>query len=419
VPTITKRRVDALMPAPDGDRFLWDDALKGFGLRVKPSGAKSYLIQYRNREGRTRRFTLGKHGVLTPERARQLAQQALAGVVDGRDPAEERSAVRRDLTIAELCDLYLAEGTVTKKPSTISRDRSRIKRHILPLLGRKKLGALERADVERFMRDVANGKTAVDEKTGHRGRAIVTGGRGAATETVVLLSSMLTFAAKRRLRPDNPALGVPLFKRGRRERFLSPAELGKLGETLTEMEAEGANGTALAALRLLMLTGCRKSEILTLRWEWIDFERACLRLPDTKTGARVIPLGAPALQILSDLPRAGAFVLPAERGADGHFVGLQKFWTRARTRAGLPDVRLHDFRHSFASVGVASGDSLYLVGKLLGHAKAETSQRYAHLADDPLRAAADRIAGAIASAMNPAHSSAEVVRLKPTRRAKI
>ena len=268
------------------------------------------------------------------------------------------------------------------------------------------------------MRDVAAGKTAVDEKTGYRGRAIVTGGRGAATETVVLLSSMLTFAAKRRLRPDNPALGVQLFKRGRRERFLSPAELGKLGETLGEMEAEGANGTALAALRLLMLTGCRKSEILTLRWEWIDFERACLRLPDTKTGARVIPLGAPALQILADLPRAGAFVLPAERGADGHFVGLQKFWTRARTGAGLPDVRLHDFRHSFASVGVASGDSLYIVGKLLGHAKAETSQRYAHLADDPLRAAADRIAGAIASAMKPTGATGAVVPLKSARRKK-
>ena len=150
VANITKRQVDALSPAADGDRFLWDDALKGFGLRVKPSGAKSYLIQYRNREGRTRRFTLGKHGVLTPESARQLAQKALAGVLEGRDPAEDKVAVRKDLTIAELCDLYLAEGTVTKKPSTISRDRSRIKRTHTAVAGTKearRVGARRRREV--------------------------------------------------------------------------------------------------------------------------------------------------------------------------------------------------------------------------------------------------------------------------------
>src|SRR5262249_21421441 len=162
-----------------------------------------------------------------------------------------------------------------------------------------------------------------------------------------------------------------------------------------------------------VLTGCRKSEILTLRWEWVDFERACLRLPDSKTGARLIPLGVPALQILARLPRVDrrSFVLPPERGAGGHFVGLQKFWTRARARAGLSDVRLHDFQHSFASFAVADGAALYLVGKVLGHKQSRTTEIYAHLHDDPLRAVAERTAAKIAAAMKGSNGGAEVVPL--------
>jgi integrase len=338
--------------------------------------------------------------------------------------------------------VYLAEGCATKKASTLAVDRGRIRRHIVPLLGGKQIRALARADVERFMLDVAAGKTACDEKTGFRGRAIVKGGEGTASKTTVLLGAILQFAVNRGLRPDNPARGVKKYRSQHRERFLSIKEIAKLGEVLSQAEADfrtaeeragpgqprksgrkgesdppsGENPFAVAAIRLLMLTGCRKSEILSLCWDWIDFERAALRLPDSKTGAKVVALGAPALELLNGLPRIeeNPYVFPSAVG-NGHFVGLQKVWARVRERAGLSDVRLHDLRHSFASVGAAIGDSLYIIGKLLGHKQSVTTQRYAHLADDPLRAAADRIAGQIAAAMG-GDASAEVVEL-PNRKA--
>ncbi len=277
---------------------------------------------------------------------------------------------------------------------------------------------MRRGDVERLLRDVADGKTATDERTGFRGRARVTGGKGAATKTVGVLSAIFTFAVDRGLRPDNPAQGVKTFKTQNAERFLSAEELSRLGEALSGAEKEGANSFAIAAIRLLALTGARKSEILSLRWErdsdgsgHVDFDHSCLHLLDSKTGSKRMPLGAPALELLANLPRieGNLYVFPGNAG--GHFVGIQKVWNQIRRRAGLDDVRIHDLRHSYASTAVASGDSLYLVGKVLGHQQASTTQRYAHLSDDPLRDVADRTARQIAGAMNSGKGASEVVDL--------
>ena len=410
---ITKRAVDAAKPA-ERDTYLWDADLSGFGLKATPAGRKVYLVQYRlgGRKGRTRRVTIGRHGSpWTPESARNEAKRLLGEVGAGRDPAEERTQTRGDLTIAELCDRYIAEGCATKKPSTVMSDKGRIECHIKPLLGRRKVTSISRPDVTRFLQDVASGKAATDMKT-ESGCAKVKGGRGVATRTVGLLGGIFTFAVEIGLRPDNPVRGVKRFKDKKFERFLSPSELAQLGDALSAAQQDGENPFAVAAIRLLVLTGARKSEILTLKWEYVDAERGCLRLPDSKTGAKVIPLGAAALQTLSEITRVegNPYVLPGGR-KDRHFVDLYHNWERIRKRAGLEDVRLHDLRHSFASVAVAGGSSLYLVGKVLGHEQASTTERYAHLADDPLKAVADKTAGQIAAAMS-GQPEAEVVELK-------
>jgi integrase len=403
---LTKRTVDAERPE-EREKFLWDEDLPGFGLRVFPSGRKSYLVQYKlgGRGGRTRRMTLGLHGKLTPEEARKRAAKLLGAVSDGADPAGERTDAKRALTVADLAELYLSEGPAekpNKKASSWAADRSNIERHVQPLLGRKLLNTLTAADIAKFQADVAAGKNKADIKTRKRGRAIVEGGRGTAARSLAVLGAMLQFAAGRKLIAANPAKGVRLLKGEKKERFLTEAEVARLADTLTAMETEHRlSSAAAAAVKLLLLTGCRKSEILSLRWDWVDGDRGCLRLPDSKTGAKVVPLAAAALEVLSGLSRTSVFVLPAAKG-DGHYSGLQKDWERVRVRAGLPGLRLHDLRHSFASFAVADGNTLYMVGKVLGHKHARTTEVYAHLADDPLRAVADRTAARIAAAMKGA-----------------
>ena len=432
---ITKRAVDAFAPG-ERDQFLWDTETRGFGLKVTPAGNRIYIVQARL-NGRPVRYTIGKHGApWTPDKARGEAVRKLGEIADGVNPNEAKLIARQDMTISELCNIYVTEGCEKKKASTIAVETGLIRRHIKILIGRKRVGILTRGDIERLLTDVANGKTATDEKTGSHGRAIVTGGQGTANRTFDVLASMLTFAVNRGLRLDNPARGIKKYKQVQRERYLSPKELANLGEALSNAESEfhtaqkratsgrsqragkkgerelpsGENLFAIAAIRLLMLTGCRKSEILSLRWEWVDAERACLRLPDSKTGAKVVPLGPPALKLIAELPRivGNDHVIPSAVG-DSHFVGLQKVWKRIRERAGIPDVRIHDLRHSFASFGAARGDSLYIIGKILGHKQSHSTQRYAHLADDPLRAAADAISSHIAAVMSG--TEAEVVTL--------
>jgi integrase len=421
---LTKRVVDAIRPDPAGaDVFVWDagdGAIKGFGIRMKPSGAASYLVQYRTREGRTRRLVLGKVGIITPDEARTLAADKLKQVAHGGDPSAERHRAREALTVTDLADLYLAEGPAAKpnkRASSWAADRSNIERHVKPLMGRKLAKALTQADVAKFQADVAAGRSKADVRTGFRGRAIVEGGRGTAARSLAVLGAMLQFAVERRLIPANPAKGVRLLKGQAKERFLSEAEVAHLGDTIMSMQAENRlSANAANAVRLLLLTGCRKSEITSLRWDWVDFDRGCLRLPTSKTGAKVVALAAAALELLASLRErdpADAWVLPAARG-EGSYTGLQKDWERVRERAGLNGVRLHDLRHSFASFAVADGNTLFLVSKALGHKQTRTTEIYAHLSDDPLRQLADRTASRINAALTrePGKAAAGVVTLR-------
>jgi integrase len=401
---ISKRMADEAVATNGKPLVIWDGELRGFGLRVMPSGVKSFIADYRIGQ-RQQQQTIGRYGVLTIDQARDRARQILAAVAGGKDPvAEKRAEAVAGITVAELADIYLADGPAArpnKKSSSWKTDKSNIDRHIRPLLGNHAARRLTQAEVAKFQADVAAGRNTADVKTRKRGRAIVSGGKGTAARSLAVLGAMMQFGVDRKLIPANPAKGVPLLKQNRRERFLSEAEVARLADTIASMqtdEKEPLSRTAATAIRLLLLTGCRKGEILGLRWDWIDFERSCLRLPDSKTGAKVVPLGSAALEILSGLNRRAEFVLPAAKG-DSHYTGLQKDWERVRERAELPGLRIHDMRHSFASFAVAGGVSLHITGKVLGHRQARTTEGYAHLADDPLRQAAEKTAARIAAAM--------------------
>jgi integrase len=413
VERITKRTVDALQPK-QCDYVHWDGVLTGFGVRVRVSGKKSFVAAYRlgGRNTPWRRVTIAAVGGITVEEARKEAERIIAGARLGQDHAAQKAKKRAEMTVAEVCGLYLAEGCDTKKPSTLSTDRGRIERHIKPLLGKRLIGEVTRADVEKFMRDVAKGKTAADVKTGLFGRAIVEGGKGTATRTVGLLGGIFSFAVSRELRPDNPVRGVKRYPDRKSETFLSPAELARLGEALSAAEASGANPAAVAIIRLLAFTGARKSEIAKLSWSEVDLERGYIRLGDSKTGAKVFPIGAPVIEVLANLPRVeGApYVFPAASGG-ASFQGVDKVWRKVRAAGGFPSLRLHDLRHSFASAGLARGDALPVIGAILGHADVKTTSRYAHLADDPVRHVANAISKTVHAAFT-ATPSANIVRLK-------
>lgn len=413
-PKITKTVVDAQHPSKN-DYFIWDSELKGFGLKISKGGRKSYVCQYRTsggRNGNTRRLTIGAHGApWTVDTARVEAKKILGRAANGEDPALDKQDLKKRLSVAELCDQYLLHGCGTKKASTLATDRGRIARHIKPLIGRKKVPEVTRADIKKFLQDVAQGKTATDVKTGKWGRAIVRGGEGTATRTLGLLGGIFAYAVDCGMIDISPVLGVKRFADKRGTRYLSQQELLALGKALQMAEAEGENTSALAIIKLLIFTGARKGEIEALKWAEVDFTKGYLKLADSKTGQKAIPLNAGALQVLNEQKRieASAYVFPAYRGY-GHYEGTPKVWVQVRTMAGLQDVRLHDLRHSFASVAVSGGASLPIIGALLGHAHSATTQRYAHLSDDPLRAASEAVGNQIAAAMLSG-SASNVVRL--------
>ncbi|HIJ84715.1 MAG TPA: integrase arm-type DNA-binding domain-containing protein [Magnetococcales bacterium] len=327
---LIKRTVDAAQPG-EKDIFLFDEDMIGFGLKVSPAGRKVYLVQYRI-NGAKKRVMIGVHSSpWTPEMARKEAGRLLGMVANGQDPATQKAQAKTMPTMAELCDLYLSEGVATKKASTLAIDRGRIARHIIPLLGRKRVDQITRADVQRFMVAVAEGKTAADVKTGPKGRAIVTGGKGTATRCMGFLGGILAFAVERGYRTDNPVHGVKKYPEQRRERFLTADELTRLGEALQQAEHEGVNLFAINALRLLLLSGMRRGEVLTLQWAHVDFEQGCLRLPDSKTGAKVVHVGAAAFELLARLPRieGNPFCFPG--AVEGQsLVGLPKIWRKIR-----------------------------------------------------------------------------------------
>ena len=381
---LTKRVVDQSGPA-DTEFFVWDSELRGLGLRVSPAGRKSFLVQYRF-NGKTRRQGLGVHGVTTVEQARTLALSVLSDVAAGIDPRAAPKPLTANLTVAELCDAYLRDGVELKKESTLATDRGRIERHIKPLLGRMTASDVQRSDIEKFVRDVTAGKTAIEVKTKLHGKARVKGGGGTAARTVGLLGAIFTFAINSlSLRRDNPVLGINKRKDARRVRFLSTAEATALGEAFSALERRGGNPFPLAAIKLLLLTGARKSEILSAKWQYVDFERSQMRLPDSKTGEKTIHVPAQGIALLRRLPRKAKseYLFPSNR-TNGHFVGLQKVWSELRAEAGLADLHIHDLRHIFATMAAAEGHSLLTIGHMLGHRDPRTTQIYAHVVDAAL-----------------------------------
>ena len=382
---ITKRSVDALKLAGGAEAVLWDTELKGFGVRVQRGGSKSYVLHYRAGTGRAaplRNLTIGRHGSpWTPETARREAKTLLGLIEDGADPAADKMARRQAPTIAELAERFLAEHAEAKRKASTAAEYTRLlDKIIMPGLGKRKVADVTRADIT---------------KLHHANRAAPY----QANRVLAVLSKMFNLAERWGLRPDgsNPCRHVEKFTERKRERMLSPAELGRLGDALA---AYSGSPYAVAAVKLLVFTGARLGEVLGLRWEWIDFERAEARLPDSKSGAKTLHLPPPALAVLTELPRLdGNPHVIAGQNDGAALVNLEKPWRAMRAAAGLDDVRLHDLRHAFASVAVSSGMGLPIIGKMLGHTQAATTARYAHLASDPVKAAAAAVAGKIAAAM--------------------
>jgi integrase len=408
---LTKQAVDALKPSRVGVKgsysFLWDQELRGFGVQAKASGLKSFVVQYRNREGRSRRLVFGRYGVMTVEEARKRAKMLLGQIADGVDPADSKEFSGKTPTVAEICDWYLAEAEAGHilgrrrrpiKAATLAMDRSRVEAHIKPLLGSRPIGSLKLGDIEGAQADIASGKTA-KPRAGSRGGA-TTGGDGVAARTMSTLHAIFEHAVRLGKIETNPAKGVRRLASTPRDRRLSRAELAKLGEAMRAAEADGEHPTGLGSIRFLLLTGFRRMEGLGLKREWLNSEERSIRLPDSKSGPQTRVIGRTAVDVLVAQPESAKspFFFPADWG-DGHFIGIVRVLDRVCTKAGLTDVTPHALRHTFVSVAGDLGFSELTIAALLGHAARGVTQRYVHI-DEALRMASDKVAAEIAAILD-------------------
>lgn len=415
---LTKRAVDATQPT-SRTYIVYDSTLPGFGLRITPTGCKSFVVEYRpnggGRRSPTRRMTLGSANTLTPDQARRAARDILSVARLGEDPAAARSKRRKTPTFREFVERYLYEEASAKlKPGTLANYKIYLVKHGAPELGSTSIDAVTTADVARLHRKI--GKT----------RPVT------ANRIVEALGSVFRYAVACGVAPNgfNPTAGIKAFKEHARERYLTTEELTRLGAALHEAETVGieweideAEPTAkhvpkkarrtllaphpLAAIRLLLFTGCRLREVLHLCWEHIDWERGLALLPDSKVGRRYVVLNAPALAVINGLPRISEFVIAGER-SDRPRSDLNRPWRLVSRRAGLVGVRLHDLRHTHAAFGAGAGLGLPIIGKLLGHASPTTTARYSHVDNGPLRRASERIGGVLANALDPVTDHAQV-----------
>jgi integrase len=403
---------------------IWDTDVSCFGARRQKSNAVSYVVFYRTAESRQRFHTIGRHGApWTPETARKEARRILGNVASGKDPAGDKKKARRAESVSALCDLYFADAeagrilTRRKKPkksSTIATDRSRVERHIKPLLGLRSVASVTRADIESFMHSVAEGKTSVRAKTAKkRGLSIVRGGRGAATRTVGLLGSIFSYAVRQGMRADNPVRGVERFADGQRLRRLSEDEYALVGEAMRKAAADAVWPPAIAVAYFLVITGWRTGEAIGLTWREIDLTRRTAILGDTKTGQSLRPLSRAACDILNNLNKGSDLVFAATRG-EGLMTGFPKLWARMAKSVGLQrDVTPHVLRHSFASLANDLQYSESTIAALIGHKGRSVTSRYIHSADAVLLTAADAIAGHIVALMGMA-PVAQVIQLRQT-----
>lgn len=397
MPKITKRFVDGIEPKIK-PFAVYDDSLKGFGLRVQPTGVATFFVEYRRESGGRgspkKRLSLGRIGELTPDEARTMARDHLAAVRKGHDPMEARQAKRRELTVRELVDEWEKKPEGKRgplAPRTVKFMLGRLRAHVVPLIGSKKIGSVTTADVNAMVRQITKGETKRDDKSGKlRGRLRVTGGEASARRTAADLAAIYNYAIDRGHVRFNPTVGVKKPSAKQRRDFLRPEEMSKIVAALDQLEAEGNVGHAgITILRLLMMTGARPSEIESLRWDEVDFEARCLRLKNTKTGHSVRPLSSASMMLIAEQPRVegSPYVFPATRG-NGYFMGSKRIWTKARTLAGLPDKVRYHARHSVATLSLADGADIVSVAAILGHANPRTTlMTYSHVTDKAAEAA--------------------------------
>ena len=381
---LTKKIIDEAQYKGSGGHYLWDTAMSAFGVRIYPSGQKAFVVSYWSK-GRRRFFTLGMFGKLTLVQAREMARRVFVDVLEGRDPSAERRQATRSPTIEHLADKYIDDHVkLNSKERSVKRARQLWDRVVIPKLGKRRVKDVERVDIANLMKSMADTPSMANKALTH-------------------LSSAFNQAEVWGWRPEgtNPCRHVKRFKEESRQRYLSESELKRLGEVLRHHELSAtALPQAIAAIRLLIFTGCRSAEILKLRWDEVDFERKTLELSDSKTGRRTVVLNSAALGVLEGLERRddNPHVIPGGKRGEP-LSTLQPLWKKLRVEAEIADVRIHDLRHTHASVGVNSGQQLAVVGKLLGHSKIMTTQRYAHLADDPLRQASEEIGSGLAESL--------------------
>lgn len=382
---LTKRTVDAARPT-GREFFVWDSAIKGFGLRVTPKGAKSFVYFYRAGHGRAapaRKPTIGRYGDLTVDEARRIAKEWAAMVAQGGDPSKERQEIADQPTLQRLFDDYLERyAKVQKRPKSWHQDVANFRNYVPNRLKRRFVSEIVGRDIE----DIHH---------------TMSGTPYAANRVLALLSKMFNLAVKWQWRRDNPCKGIPRYQEHRRERMMTADELRRFLVVLQEYEAKAARKDSARkvtnALRLLLLTGARRTEVLSATWDQFDLRNGVWTKPSSHTKQRKthrVPLSAPALTLLSEMQdscNGSPYLFPADRGGTGHVSDPRRSWDAIRQNAGLSNFRMHDLRHSFASFLASSGQSLLIIGALLGHTQAQTTARYAHLLDDPLRSATARM----------------------------